>query len=192
MRTQWTTVALLAATTAAGMDNANVSSVDVHMIDDLSPTKMLETNKALVAAIFGEIGVRIRWHEGEMATTAGPSTFEIKVIQSAPATASAQALASTRMDTGRIIVFRDRVRQRLGRAHPGAAKVALAYVLVHELAHAMQRVPRHSVTGILRAQWSNDDFTAMLFHKLAFEGSDVELIRRGLAARVAEDSKLLP
>ena len=59
--------------------------------------------------------------------------------------------------------------------------MALAYVFAHELAHAMQGVARHSETGILKARWSNDDFTAMLFHKLDFTDFDARSIREGLS-----------
>jgi len=56
--------------------------------------------------------------------------------------------------------------------------VGIGYVLAHELAHVMQGVGRHSESGILKAQWSSDDFEEMIFHKLAFTNFDVELIHQ--------------
>ena len=61
----------------------------------------------------------------------------------------------------------------------------MAYVLAHELAHAMQGVARHSESGILKAHWSNADCVEMAFHTLAFTQFDVELIHRGLAFQLA-------
>jgi len=49
----------------------------------------------------------------------------------------------------------------------------------------MQGVARHSESGILKANWSRQDFQAMVFHKLAFTPLDVELIHRGLAVQQA-------
>jgi hypothetical protein len=49
----------------------------------------------------------------------------------------------------------------------------------------MQGVPRHSEAGILRAQWSNNDYQEMIFQKLAFTTEDVDLIRNGLDTQVA-------
>jgi hypothetical protein len=72
-------------------------------------------------------------------------------------------------------------------AHPAAKIVAPAFVIAHELGHAMQRIPRHSETGILKAVWTNDDFVAMLFDKLAFTDFDSDLIRKGLSSRHAHD-----
>ena len=94
----------------------------------------------------------------------------------------ADALASTALATGAITLYEDRVRERLRRAPGAAARVASAYVLAHELAHAMQGIARHSDGGILKAQWSNDDFAAMIFRRLKFTDHDVELIRGGLDA----------
>ena len=159
--------------------------VDVNISDKVSSTKILEHDKAIVSSIFEGIGVQIRWREGE----AGPGSFGIRVVEHAAPSASLEAMASTRLADGAITVFADRVRQRLGRAHPGAAKIGLAYVFAHELAHAMQGVGRHSEAGILKAQWTNDDFTAMLFHKLAFTEFDATLIRQRLSTRQSELAK---
>jgi hypothetical protein len=159
--------------------------VVVNISDNVSSTKILEHNKAIVSSIFERIGVQIRWSEGEP----GPGSFGIRVVEHAPPSASPEAMASTRLAGGAITVFADRVRQRLSRAHPGAAKVALAYVFAHELAHAMQGVGRHSESGILKAHWTNDDFTAMLFNRLAFTEFDLNLIRQRLSTRPAKFTK---
>ena len=154
-------------------------SVNVDISDKVSSTKVLEHNKAVVSSIFERIGVQIHWREGEP----GPDSFEIRVVQHAPPAISAEAMASTLIAGGAITVYEDRVRQRIGRVHPGAAKIALAYVFAHELAHAMQRIGRHSDSGILKAHWTNDDFTAMLFNKLVFNEFDAALIRKRLSTR---------
>ena len=47
----------------------------------------------------------------------------------------------------------------------------------------MQGVARHSESGILKAQWSRDDYQEMVFHKLGFTATDVALIHFGLSPR---------
>jgi len=64
-------------------------------------------------------------------------------------------------------------------------EVAAAYVLAHELAHAMQGVARHAESGIMKAHRSNEDYQDMFFHNLVFTTNDVELIHRGLAPQTA-------
>jgi hypothetical protein len=62
---------------------------------------------------------------------------------------------------------------------------AAGYVLAHELGHAMQGVGHHSESGILKANWSKEDFQEMIYHKLAFTPYDIEVIHQGLAIRLA-------
>lgn len=176
----WTFLAAIAAT---GMDEGENVTVDVWIHDDVSPAKLLSFNKDLVSGIFQSIGITVDWHTGTpgQISSAGPR-FRIRVVQFAPASAPPDALASTALATGAITLYEDRVRERLRRAPGAAARVASAYVLAHELAHAMQGIARHSDGGILKAQWSNDDFAAMIFRRLKFTDHDVELIRGGLDA----------
>ena len=44
------------------------------------------------------------------------------------------------------------------------------------------RLPDDSESGILKAQWSADDYTGMMYLKLAFTAADAELIRHGIAS----------
>jgi hypothetical protein len=155
--------------------------VDISIPDKLSSAKLAEHDRTIVSSIFASIGVRIRWQEGERST----GSFEIRIIERAPGFASPGAMASTRLADGTITIFEDRVRQQLRRAHPAAARLGLAYILAHELAHAMQGLGRHSESGILKANWTTDDFTAMLFNKLAFTDFDAALIRQRLSGRAA-------
>ena len=185
MRFHWIAAFLVASISAAGRDAVENVSVDVRIGDTLTSPRLLESNKVLVSEIFKNIGVQIDWQTDNNRPDAGKPFFEIRVIPLAPTSATAEALASMRLAGSAITVYEDRVRQSLRRAHPAAAKVALAYVIAHELAHAMQGIARHSDRGIMKAQWSNDDFTAMLFHKLEFASSDVELIRTGLGLGLA-------
>jgi hypothetical protein len=90
-----------------------------------------------------------------------------------------------------ITVYKDRVRRFLDN-HSNLAQVAAGYILAHELAHAMQGVARHSDSGILKAQWSSEDYQEMIFQKLAFASLDVELIHRGLALQLANRRSELP
>ena len=42
------------------------------------------------------------------------------------------------------------------------ARMLLAYIFAHEIAHALQGVGRHSKSGIMKAEWTIDDYRAML------------------------------
>jgi len=64
-------------------------------------------------------------------------------------------------------------------------------VLVHEITHILQGVDRHSAQGVMKAQWDDNDYSAMAWKPLPFSPIDVELINRGLATRVARTSARL-
>jgi len=146
----------------------------------------------LASSIFAKIGVHLHWHVGELPATqssAGDGAIQkvigVRTLEHAPESAATDALASARIvgSSGtEITVYKDRLQRFLDRHSKlaGVAGACIGYVLTHELAHVMQGVARHSEFGILKAQWSNDDFEEMMFHKLAFTNFDVELIHRGL------------
>ena len=73
---------------------------------------------------------------------------------------------------GTVIVFIDRM-QRLQRH--GANRV-MAHVLVHEITHIIQRIGRHSHTGIMKASWNDQDYFEMASKPLSFGQEDVALI----------------
>jgi hypothetical protein len=66
---------------------------------------------------------------------------------------------------------------------PNRLPGVLAHVMAHEITHILQGVHRHSESGVMKAQWTRDDFNEMAFKPLTFTDTDVGLIRSGLDAR---------
>jgi hypothetical protein len=56
----------------------------------------------------------------------------------------------------------------------------MAHVLVHEIVHLLERVDRHSGTGIMKARWTTADYQIMQREPLAFAQEDLEWIHRAL------------
>ena len=56
----------------------------------------------------------------------------------------------------------------------------LGYVLAHEIAHVLQRISRHSNSGIMKSKWDGRDYAEMRRISLGFSEEDVTLIRQGL------------
>jgi hypothetical protein len=170
-------------------------AVDVYLSDrDDSSILMGPAATAVASGIFKGIGVRLKWHRGEVRAArsshrdgAIPPAFGVCMVERAPDSASASALASAELlasPGAEITVYKERFLRFLA-DHPSFKEAAAGYVLAHELAHVMQGVPQHSESGVLKAQWSTDDFRQMVLHKLAFTTLDVELIHRGLVLRLA-------
>ena len=94
------------------------------------------------------------------------------------------ALAYAREFEGvHIQVFYDRIAN--GTHSPQLRPYLLAYVIVHEIAHVLEGIDRHSDSGIMKANWDAREHDLMLRSKLPFAEKDVALIHEGLAARAA-------
>jgi hypothetical protein len=131
--------------------------VDVYLNGHDDVAEALRPGKAPASGIFEKIGVHLKWHTGERP-------------------AGRISLADLAIYEDRILPFPAEFRI--------PRDVAAGYVLAHELAHVIEGVNRHSESGILKAQWSRQDYADMALGKLAFTPRDVELIRLGLTDRV--------
>ena len=194
---------LLVAVALPGWGQSGPATADVYLNGRDDSFQLLGSGRPLASEIFRKIDVHLNWHTGEL--PAGQKAFGIRTVKRAPESAGPDAFAACRLSNSagvEITVYRDRLNDLLNpflNAHStplgvGAsiqreAEAALpAYVLAHELAHAMEGIARHSERGILKAPWSASDFNEMAFHRLTFTPYDIELIHRGLAARMAGKS----
>jgi hypothetical protein len=183
------------AATTGKVRMTGLEAVDVYLNDRDDSSQLLGPGTPLASGIFQRIGVRLKWHRGQLRTArssghdaAAQPAFGIRTAKHAPESATSNALASAQLlgwSGAEITVYEDRVRRFLQEHHSLAEGVATGYVLAHELAHVMQGFARHSESGILKTRWSRDDYRDMVYHKLAFTASDVELIHQGLALQLA-------
>ncbi|SPF48843.1 exported hypothetical protein [Candidatus Sulfopaludibacter sp. SbA4] len=176
---------ILAAVAWPGFGQSVPTTVEIYVNSRDDSAQLLGPGTPMASGIFKKIGVRLNWHRGE--APLGQNAISLRTVEHAPESATPEAMAASQLNNSsglEITVYKDRVRRFLD-GHRSLARVALGYVLAHELAHVMQGLARHSEGGILKAHWSDRDFTDMVFHKLAFSAPDVELIHKGLALRPA-------
>lgn len=146
--------------------------------------------RSLVSVIFAQIGVNLTWHAklSDCDTLPGASvrtTFKIRWAEDAPHTLPSGSLAAARpfgWSDSSITLYQIPL-QRFLRQYVNAPGPMLAYVVAHELAHAMQGLDYHSAQGILKANWSYREYFMMLSRTLTFSATDVDLIRAGLEAK---------
>lgn len=165
----------------------------------LAPAPLIWKSQAIATAIFAKIGIQLTWRfdgrrpASKMVRSCGGEShatdLAVEINSQAPASLSHTALALSiplSDSLGHIAIFYDRVVPVL-REHPSRQAAILGYVLAHEIAHVLQGVARHSETGIMRACWTENDFSQMGSGVLSFTAEDVELIQRRLE-RVASTS----
>ncbi len=163
-------------------------SVNVYLVPAVvMPPGMLLSARLSAAAQFAEIGVPIRIRLGLPPRDPNDSCRAPIRIRMEPKTEDhvrpgALAYALPYQESGASIhVFLDRIL--LNRRQP-AANALLAHVMVHEIAHVLEKIDRHSAQGVMKAHWSAVDFENMENHHLRFDPADVLLIRLGLTAEV--------
>ena len=137
--------------------------------------------RSIASQMFERIGVTIDWRIGLRGC---PSQGVMVTLGlGTPAGFKREALAYALPYEGtHVRVFYDRIRQTYNQA---TARVVLAHVLVHEITHILQGVPRHSDHGIMKARWDAEDYLQMMHKPLEFANEDIDLIYRGIAARTA-------
>jgi hypothetical protein len=170
--------AMLVMVVVMGLPARAQRNVTVYVNMDVNTRGALNQAQEVAGRIFAEAGVRINWHIGHPsgAQSKREPAIMVTLAERTPADYLPGALAEARVFEGvHIAVFWDRIECR---ARWAPTSVVLAHVLVHEITHILQGVARHSESGIMKAQWTIDDYRAMASKPLSFTPHDVELIQR--------------
>jgi hypothetical protein len=139
---------------------------------------------ARASRVFKPAGVKLDWHSGlSVCQGEGDQAIMVSLSTSTSTALHPGALACAFVYKGEHIqVFYDRIAL----SYSGdLLSYVLAHVFVHEIAHILQGIDRHSNSGIMKAFWSPDDCTLMKTGQLRFTAWDIELIHDGLAVRAA-------
>jgi hypothetical protein len=135
----------------------------------------------LANKMFATIGICLDWRSGEPPRTSSARPIGVELGADTPANLLPGALGSALPYEGvHIRVFYDRIRSDVA-----PRSVLLAHVLVHEIAHILQKTDQHSGGGIMKAVWTHPDYVRMRIEALPFTPQDIELIRLGLASRAS-------
>jgi hypothetical protein len=141
----------------------------------------VEVAETLADRIFAFIGVKVQWHEPPVCPPGPEPPIFLLIQTSTPKAYLPGALGvALPLDGSHVWVFYDRVRQAVPDFRVPAL---LAHVMVHEIAHVLQGINRHSVSGILKAHWSEWEIAQMSILPLAFTPADAILIRHGIEER---------
>jgi len=159
--------------------------VTVYVENDASiPSPLLSRARVLAGEMFAGVGLQIDWRAGARPDSqlVREHAIAIRLIPGDPEISKPSVAAFTAPSEGvHITVLWNRLAWSL--AKPGLASALLAHVLVHEITHILEGIPRHSEAGIMKANWTFHDYYEMETTTLPFTVEDIELIRQGLAER---------
>jgi hypothetical protein len=138
--------------------------------------------KKIASSIFHRVGITVAWKTGEPPAQAAAGLWlRVILAERTPEARLPGALAVSypfAACTNSITVFQDRIREQARRADWEAS--LLAYVLVHEITHALQQVDRHSEEGVMKAFWTAKDRDDIFRGRMALLETDAQLLRHGM------------
>jgi hypothetical protein len=175
----WGAAALAAQ--AEGSVDTQLAAITVYVQFPMGNLPDLPVRAEWIASqILAQAGVTIRWRSGEPKAHQETHSILVEITSDTAATLSPGALAYAEVHGhgNHIRVFWDRVNNT-GGASLGCA--LLGHVIAHEITHLLEGVNRHSLSGVMKARWSEDDILQMGNEPLVFDPSDVLLIRQGMA-----------
>jgi hypothetical protein len=138
--------------------------------------------QVITAQILKEAGVEVEFKDDARSCTPSGGAIVIRMSGRTPDAEHPGALAyALPYERTRIVVFYDRVAASVG---PAGVACLLGHVLAHEIAHLFQALEHHAATGIMKSKWDHRDLVDMQRHPLRFTEEDIQLIRRGLNAKM--------
>jgi hypothetical protein len=164
---------------AAETEQVRERTVTVCIEAALLGYNVMPRAQAIASEMFAGIGVTIDWRNARAGCPA--QVIRISLTDQTPENFRPGAVAYARMDGGaKIRLFYDRISEN---RPAGKVTRLLAHVLVHEITHILQGIPRHSDRGVMKTRFDERDFTQMAVKPLPFADEDIDLIYRGLEGR---------
>ena len=174
-----TTMILMAS--AANGKSGDHAEHNLTVCMELVPTLRVTIGEAqkIASRMFAPVGVMINWRGGFRGCPA--QAIQVSISNRTPENLRPGALAYARPYGGADVqLFYDRIAAA---ADAVLLPRLLAHVLVHEITHILEQISRHSAYGIMKARWEQEDYVQMRLLPLPFAEEDIDLIRKGLAAR---------
>ena len=119
--------------------------------------------------LLSSTGLKLIWHDTPIGDAAGANSLAMTFLSTTPVSyrtgrnAKALAFALPYASTGQqILVFNDRVTNFVA-PYGSRSRLVLGHILAHEIGHVLERVARHSGTGLMQANWTRDDRSMMIW-----------------------------
>jgi hypothetical protein len=154
---------------------------------------LLNAARGEASRLFLKEGIRLEWRDGKPPKDAAElpgadniiaisfhvsTTMQFDLPDKVNALAVAQPYGKGPLP---ITVFGDRVASFLFTYREYGAGKVLGHILAHEIGHILQRIARHSDTGLMKARWNRFDLDDIRGGGLAFAKEDQDLLRQRFA-----------
>jgi hypothetical protein len=133
--------------------------------------------QAIVTRAFAEADIRVEWLS-ERECKDAPGSIRVMLDAKAPQRfgLATMGYAMPYGSGAAVHIFYDRIREE----HRSDFALILGYAMAHEIAHSIEGLARHGERGIMKANWTTDDYYVMRRGRLNFDSQDIELMQLGL------------
>jgi hypothetical protein len=137
--------------------------------------------RRLAAEMFASIGVKLEWRSGlpgDQPACGETLAMDLALDPGASDSARfpASALAYATVGSQQVVAIHLFYNRIMSRRDSDLKRALLAHVMVHEITHVLEGLARHSSEGIMKANWDEADFKAMMARPLHFAPEDVRLV----------------
>jgi hypothetical protein len=147
------------------------------------PERTLRRAEGLASAMFARLDVQIDWRIGRP----NHEAVTVNISENSTSVNHPGTLAFALPYEGvHITVFYDRIHKTYA---ADVEPALLAHVLVHEIAHILEGIERHSETGIMKAHWTEAEISQMPLKPLSFAPYDVSLIQSAITVRAQNERR---
>ncbi len=179
---------LLCVVRAAAYGSETRLSVAVCLsLQTPDPHLIVTRAQALATRIFGQVDIPLEWSTCQPAGESSPAPIVVQLVSRPPESLVSDVLGYATPSQRHVVIFMDGIQKM---PDPWAV---LGHVMVHEITHVIQGVPRHSSTGMMKARWSCHELLGMWHKPLPFAAEDLDILYSRLAAqRESIDPPTLP
>jgi hypothetical protein len=191
-RSLWFATATLAiggvfsAAPSLAADRAETVTIAVEVRDEANiPVDVLVNAKAELLRIYALANVRLHFTEAGPMPANTRTTVHLTIVASVPAgfVENAAGVAHRNPRRSEAEIFERRVEE-ISKAWGLKSAIVLACVMAHEIGHLLLPVG-HSVSGIMRAHWGEDDSRQIGRGILRFNTDEVTLMHARLTTRAS-------
>ena len=181
------TVTLLSASAlpSAGGHPVKMPNVGV-VVRNLStaPPELVQKAEAACQQIYGAAGIRLTWiNTVKDVNWEGPDLIlRAVILPQAPPSRALAAFGTALRERQELLLYQDRI-VRFSKIVDLPTHLILSVAMVHEMGHLLLDSDDHAPSGIMRAEWNQDDLNAIRRGQSHFTSGQIRRMKANIEQR---------
>ena len=150
-----------------------------------APPDMVQKAEAACQQIYSAAGIRVTWInsvEPDVNWEGPDIVLRAVILPQAPPSRALGAFGTALRDRQELLLYHDRI-VRFGKIVDLPAHLMLSVALVHEIGHLLLDSDNHTPSGIMRAEWGQDDLNAIRRGQFHFTSDQIRRMKTNIEKR---------